>query len=437
MNPAGESHFLLNVTLTRPDVVDWLRTIPEDNLAKVVENTIAAGNLVLSMLQASAGEESMRRFFRPVVDRMDELKGIIEGLLRATQKSQRLGEMGENLVAEQLKNAFPGDTFTVVSQEGHQADIHAHFMIADRDPPKALIEVKLYSGDVPSQEVDKFQRDLEETGVRYGLMVSLTSRITGILGLMHLDISPKHIGIYVPNAGLDGHALVCGASLLKAIAAFEARAGATRIPADAIEQAWSRLTEEIKEIESIATDVSRLQDGLRGAQENVHRIFGSLIESAMAANVRLRYSLDRLTCRLSEELAALPHVPDGQACVKPAEPDAILNFLKKLDDESDPRVKVFRELYDLAGHLGLGIASDGDHWKLLRGGQLFGRTSGTRNRLDIVLKIDDQDSISLRPRLEKIVANEIVINGSDPKEMFVRLQRRLAVDDGICASDGP
>lgn len=426
MNLGNESGFHLDVILSRPDVVDWLKAIPADQLATVVENTLAAGNLVLSMLQASSGEESMRRFFRPVVDRMDELKGIIEGLLRATQKSQRIGELGENLVGEQLKNAFPGDVFEIVSQEGHQADIHAWFTVTERNPPKALIEVKLYAGDVPSQEVEKFRNDLEETGVRYGLMVSLTSRITGIMGLMHLEISPNHIAIYVPNAGLDGHALLCGASLLKAIAAYEARAGAGHsIPNAAIEQAWARLTDEIKELEAVALEVRGLRDGLRSAQENVHHAFGDLIEKAMAADLRLRYSLDRLTCRLGEELAALPHVPDSQLAIMLVEPDVILAFLKKLDDDDDPRAITFKELYRLANELGLGIGLDGDHWQLLKDGFIVGRTGGAKNRLDVALKINDQDSISLRPTLEKIKGDEVVIDGSKPKEMLVRVKKRL------------
>src|SRR5262245_47221088 len=131
----------LNVTITRRDVVEWLQTIPPDKLAEVVENSLAAGNLVLSLLQASTGEESMQRFFRPVVDRMDDLKNTIDGLLRATQKSQRLGELGEDLVVEQLTRAFPSDDFQIVSQEGGQADIHAHFKLTEHEPTKGLIEV--------------------------------------------------------------------------------------------------------------------------------------------------------------------------------------------------------------------------------------------------------------------------------------------------------
>src|SRR5207253_11193846 len=80
--------------IIRPGLVEWLRAVRRDRLAEIVENTLAAGHVVLALLQASAGEESMGRFFRPVVSKMEELKCTIDGLLRATQKSRGLGQIG-------------------------------------------------------------------------------------------------------------------------------------------------------------------------------------------------------------------------------------------------------------------------------------------------------------------------------------------------------
>ncbi len=221
--------FLLNVSITRLDVVEWLQTIPPDKLPQAVENTLAAGNLVLSLLQASTGEESMQRFFRPVLEPMQKLKDTIDSILRAAQKSQRLGELGEDIVIEQLKSAFPGDEFHVVSTQEHRADIHANFAISGEEARKALIEVKFYSGDVPSHEIEKFRNDLEETGFKYGLMVSLASRLTGISGQLHLEERPNCVAVYLPSAGLDGHRLVCAVALLKAILRYHARSDIARL----------------------------------------------------------------------------------------------------------------------------------------------------------------------------------------------------------------
>ena len=61
------------------------------------------------------------------MDRMDGLKTTIKRLLDATNKSQRLGELGEKIACENLEMAFPGDTFKITAQEGHVGDIRAQF----------------------------------------------------------------------------------------------------------------------------------------------------------------------------------------------------------------------------------------------------------------------------------------------------------------------
>jgi hypothetical protein len=67
-----------------------------------------------------------------------------------------------------------------VSGKAQEADIRAYFDVGDEQPVEARIEVKLYTNDVPSAELDKFRRDLKKTGVRFGLMVSMASRLTGM-----------------------------------------------------------------------------------------------------------------------------------------------------------------------------------------------------------------------------------------------------------------
>ncbi len=213
----------------------------------------------------------MQRFFRPVLEPMHNLQGTIEGILRATQKSQKLGELGEQIVAEQLKACFPTDDFQTVANLDHQADIHAGFAI-NEEVQKALVEVKFHSDDVPTQEVERFRRDLMQTGFRYGLMVSLTSRITGITGPLHLEETPNYIAVYVPNAGVDGHRLLCTAAMLKAIALHQART-ARLIPTGAIEQAWVRLNAEVQELKEVAAEVHDLRSSLQVAQQSVSGAF--------------------------------------------------------------------------------------------------------------------------------------------------------------------
>src|SRR5262249_36952751 len=111
MNAPSECIYHLDVEVARREVVNWLESVPRERLREKVENKLAAGILVLSLIQASTGEEAMQRFFQPVVERMNGLKETLESMLRATQRSKPLGDLGEDIVATQLQRAFPSDKF--------------------------------------------------------------------------------------------------------------------------------------------------------------------------------------------------------------------------------------------------------------------------------------------------------------------------------------
>ena len=64
--------FRLDIEISDQNLVEWLRELPEDQLASRVEDTLRAGHLVLNLVQAAAGEDQMARYFRPVTDRMED-----------------------------------------------------------------------------------------------------------------------------------------------------------------------------------------------------------------------------------------------------------------------------------------------------------------------------------------------------------------------------
>ena len=194
----------MNVEITQPELAEWLASLPEGEIGRGMEDTLRTGHMVLAMVQAASGEKAMRRFFRPVTDSMGELQGTLSTLLTATKKSQKLGEFGEEIVNNQLSAAFPMDACWVVSDTGHQANIHGQFTVAGDEKREAIIEVKLFINDVPSQDLTKFRNDLKSTGTRYGLMISLKSRLTGVSGPLLVEETDDYVTVYGPNSGLDG-----------------------------------------------------------------------------------------------------------------------------------------------------------------------------------------------------------------------------------------
>jgi len=418
--------FDLSVTIDDEELVEWLEELDDENLAEQVQSTLRAGHFMLNLVQAAAGEEQMEKFFRPVTEQMEDLQETLETIIRSSQKSQRIGEIGEEIVAKQLKDAFPADSFDVVSKSGHEADIRAMFDLGTGDSYEARIEVKLYSGDVPSKELDKFRRDLESTGVRYGLMVSLASRLTGMKGSVQVEETADYTAVYLSNSGLDGVNLVSAAAMLKAIMMYRARADrAERIQSSAIEQAWKRLSSEIEELEHIARDVEDFREKVLDAEKTVVGQMRDLADAANRADIRLQHAVGRITNRLSEELNALPAQGTPQLPA-PSDEDEVLALLDQMDKAKDKRSKSFMGIYKIVQKHGLNVtlAEDG-HFIITDRKKEIARTGGTKTRVDVFISVDEGQSIEIKPGIESIKKGNLCIDGKDVDAMLKRFKKHV------------
>jgi hypothetical protein len=426
MSDTDAPSFKLAATITDPNLVSWLEEIPEEHLSARVEDTLRAGHFVLNLVQAAAGEEQMSRYFRPVTDQMEGLKGILDEIMGRASASQQIGKLGEQFAVSQLTEAFPGDHFEDVSGKAQEADIRAWFDVGDEQPVEARIEVKLYTNDVPTAELDKFRRDLKTTGVRFGLMVSMASRLTGMQTPLKIEELEGALAVFVSRAGLDGVRLIAAAAMLKAIILYHARAGAAhRLTAAAIRQAWSRLSVEVEELQDIARRVADFRTTVRTVAGDVAVRLNELADRASDADIRLRHAVQRLTGRLRDELDALPSDDQPPALPAPTPPDAVLAELDRLGKAKDKRAPAFRRLHELAESHGLDIhlAEDGT-WTLSRSGKRIAYTVGTKNRLDLVFPAGDTLT-EIDPTIEEVKSQEITIFGKDPAAMLARVEARL------------
>jgi hypothetical protein len=423
---AGTEFFHIDVEITDEALVEWLRELPDDQLAARVEDTLRAGHIVLNLVQAAAGEEQMARYFRPVTERMDDLKDTLDEIMERAQKSQRLGEIGEEIVTRQLEASFPGDSFKVVSEQAGEADIEARFDLDPLPETEARVEVKLYSRDVPGPELEKFRRDLKRTGVRYGLMVSLSSRLTGVRGPLFVEDTVDYTAVFLPNAGLDGVRLMAATAMLKAIILYHARsAAARRVPAAAVERAWDRINTEIEQIEKTVRDVDTFRQSIRKAEAVMTRHMNDLADDATLIHANLHTAVRNLTVHLYDELVALPSQERKPALKRPTPADTILAELDRLQNAGDKRAAAFRRLHEAvtrAGHEIL-IGDDGS-WRIVSGGKEQAHAEVTKTRVDVVFPITDA-TIELDTVVEKQKGDTIVVSGGDIEAMAKRVGERL------------
>jgi hypothetical protein len=314
--------FRLAVDIRRPDLIRWLSAVPKENLELEVERTLAVGNQILTFMQASSGQESMDRMFRPVVDKMEGLGTLIDRLMGAGGKSQQKGVLGESVVLHQLKAAFPLDTFDLTTTTAEQADIRAMLELPNGVKRELRVEVKLYTNAVTTEQVEKFQRDLASTGAKFGLFVSLTSDIARMSGPFVIDQRTNYTAIYVPSAGVDGWGLIRGLTMIRAVMAAQEQSGSRLVfDASRLERAWQRIHEQMQKFEGQAKAVAEVASGLAKARESLNSALDAQILKAKDAEAGLRRGLDALQDALKDEFDGLPSPtpPQLPLVIEPAE----------------------------------------------------------------------------------------------------------------------
>jgi hypothetical protein len=114
------------------------------------------------------------------------------------------GELTEEAIFQSYEKHFNDDSFEDVSSKGKYSDILA--TINPENLP-VLIETKDYKNSVPSSQVDKFWRDMEARDAKYGIFISMRSKIAKISGCITIKRNLSRTAIFVVNHQLDysGH----------------------------------------------------------------------------------------------------------------------------------------------------------------------------------------------------------------------------------------
>ena len=101
--------------------------------------------------------------------------------INKVDRAVNIGKLGEasfeNIISKTMSNSYK---LVNNAKKSHAGDFHISWQSPDTNQTYTiLVDVKNYKSSVPTKEVDKLYRDLNENNVNAGLMISLGSKITG------------------------------------------------------------------------------------------------------------------------------------------------------------------------------------------------------------------------------------------------------------------
>ena len=194
----------LKLTLTDARAIEIVKSIPVKRRDEVIEKYIILGEMVVSHASIGTRKETIEDFFAPLRSDIDMIREQLKLIVPTIATPARKGEVTVETIFQSLQQHFIDDSFEDVSRIGKFTDILA--TTADNKIP-VLIELKDYKGTVPSEEIEKFWRDMERRGTRYGIFVSMRSGITKCSGCISMKTEMNKTAVFVVNSELNwsGH----------------------------------------------------------------------------------------------------------------------------------------------------------------------------------------------------------------------------------------
>jgi hypothetical protein len=120
--------------------------------------------------------KSVSDVLQGAVTEFSDMKETLKQLPVILAKSQSKGTVGETCVSDFLKESLHSTDYVIETTSGTARS--GDMRITKRDF-ECVIDTKFYKQAVPKKEVDKLKRDMFESKSRCGVMLSLTSGVSG------------------------------------------------------------------------------------------------------------------------------------------------------------------------------------------------------------------------------------------------------------------
>jgi len=200
----GNKKLQMKITLRNPQAIEIVEKIPNDKKDDVIEKYIILGNMVVNHASITTSKESVDNFFAPLRSDIEMIREQLKLIVPTIATPATKGAVTVENIFKSFEEHFLDDSFEDVSAIGKFADIKATISETNTD---ILIELKDYSGKIPTTEVEKFWRDMERRNAYYGIFISMRSGITKVSCPIKLESKMNRTAVFVINNELNwsGH----------------------------------------------------------------------------------------------------------------------------------------------------------------------------------------------------------------------------------------
>jgi hypothetical protein len=151
--------------------------------------------------------------------KIDMLDALINKLTGISNNSKKIGIFGENYIQELITKNFIGMAYQQTGESDHSGD----GLLTLNNGSEILVEIKNYSTVINDDEINKFTFDMKSTKRKFGLFISLATKInkTKIIDLKtFVHDNETYYQFYISNLNDDLHRLEVGILLLQVLSEY-------------------------------------------------------------------------------------------------------------------------------------------------------------------------------------------------------------------------
>ena len=408
----------LSFKIINPEDIHYIKQINQNDVEKILQTAISIG---FKSLQMSETKIDCHSYIDPLKQMIDDstsesknslhlINEKLNDLLHIKTNSSRKGKLSEDLCCQLLNHKYPSWSFKDVSKEGYEGDCRA----LETDIGQILYEFKCYDTNVNREQIIKFHRDMEHTGLKYGIFVSNTSGIVGKKNIEWELLNDDKLVIYVSNMGMNGYGCIIATELLLALVSiniFEKDKHYILYQNfnvnDIIENLIPCIDDYRRDLESITKHKQCIRDQKNKINQSMDIIEKNIFQIELNCNSTFSKMMNI--------------IDDIKIEKQPFQEITIDEFIETI---INPKMKFyFKQLLKLK-HKEYDISIKNNAFYFLKDQQLIAYTKCTKIKMDLIFTIlNDQFIVDIR--YEKLKNKEIIIEIKDDVNIWSHIQNKF------------
>jgi len=387
-----------------PDILNTALTIGLKSIQ--MSQTTMNGNSYIEPLREIIVENNIESS-----ENISKINAMLCDLLNIKNNSSKKGKLGESLAMNSLKKKYPDWKIENTTGTAHESDLFAY----SDNYGKILYEIKTYSSNVPSKEIQKFKDDMVTTNSKYGIFVSQTSGIVG-KKLIDYEIIDNSILVYISCAGLNGHGIEIGTEFLLSLIDSGYLDRRHLLKNDNIRDVLYEINESMYELNECINNFSRIKMQIDEHRNTMNRsvdmMYRNVVEYSTKANITYDTLLEKIRKHKPVNISLLEENIDFKNIVD----TNVLNMNNLI---------YFEKMYQAKD---MKICSDNDNLYIVKNDSLVCKLDIKKNYIDLSFYTKDLDIISINKeyeRYENDMINIRVLDNTINDDIWKIIEKRL------------